>query len=138
MSEPSLTPEAQVSANVRLLRARRDWTQRELADRSGLMESRVWATEVGRRRITVDDVVAFAGVFGVTPGRIMSDSPERASTDPVYKVTATDGGTQSVAADRVDPGESWTLFYLRETCVFMTPTARILGIRLLPEGASNV
>ncbi|MFD3638186.1 helix-turn-helix domain-containing protein [Streptomyces griseus] len=132
MPDPKTAGE-RVSANVRMLRAQRGWTQSELATQMGQKFSQVvWTTEVGKRRITVDDLVDFAKVFGVTPEQMMSDDPE-AGGNQVYEVAVEGGHTQSFAADIVDPGETWTSFYLRETRVFLAPTARILGIRLLTE-----
>nr|WP_203687677.1 helix-turn-helix transcriptional regulator [Streptomyces sp. SID14515] len=132
-----VTPAEQVAANVKLLRTRRGWSQDELAERVGHNSSQaVWSAEVGRRRITVNDLVDFAAAFGVTPERLMSDDPD-ADSVPVYEVTTDDGAAQSIAADTVDPGETWASFYLRETRVFLAPTARILGIRLITEEAPD-
>ncbi|MEV5854619.1 MULTISPECIES: helix-turn-helix domain-containing protein [Streptomyces] len=126
-----------VSANVRTLRARRGWTQSELATQMGQKFSQVvWTTEVGKRRITVDDLVDFAKAFGVTPEQMMSDDPD-AGAHQLYEVTVDGGRTQSFSADTVDPGETWTSFYLREARVFLAPTARILGIRLITEEVTN-
>ncbi|WP_145503122.1 helix-turn-helix domain-containing protein [Streptomyces sp. CFMR 7] len=131
----SLTAAERVAANVKALRVQRGWTQDQLADRMGHKSPMaVWGTEVGRRRITVNDLVDFAAAFGVTPESLMSDTPEPADTDsPVYEVTTDDGTTRAIAADTVDPGETWASFSLRETRVFLAPTARILGIRLITE-----
>ncbi|WP_435285263.1 helix-turn-helix domain-containing protein [Streptomyces bacillaris] len=132
MPEP-LTPVARVAANVKLLRTRRGWTQDQLAAEMGHKFSQVVATaEINKRRITVDDLVDFAQAFGVTPEQMMSDDPD-AGGDQLYVVTVDGGHTQSFVADTVDPGDMWTSFYLRETRVFLAPTARILGIRLITE-----
>lgn len=140
MPEPATAAE-QVAANVKLLRTRRGWTQAELAANSGASENRIWGLEVGRRRVTVDDLAQFAEVFGVTPERMLSNDPEAEDTieerDPVYEVTVDGGHTQSFASDTVDPGETWASFYLRETRVFLAPTARILGVRLIAEEAPD-
>lgn len=132
-----LTAAERVAANVKLLRARRGWTQAELAANSGASENRIWGLEVGRRRVTVDDLAEFSNVFGVTPERMLSNDPEAedavAKRDPVYEVTVDGGLTHSVAAGTVDTGETWTAFYLRGTQTFLAPTARILGIRLITE-----
>ncbi|MFE7535173.1 helix-turn-helix domain-containing protein [Streptomyces rhizosphaericola] len=136
MPEP-LTAVERVAANVKLLRARRGWTQNQLAAEMGQKFSQVVATtEIGKRRITVDDLVDFAKAFGVTPEQMLSHDPEPGST-PVYEVATDDGTTRAIAADTVDPGETWTSFYLRETRVFLAPTARILGIRLITEEAAD-
>ncbi|MFH8867186.1 helix-turn-helix domain-containing protein [Streptomyces griseus] len=133
-----LTAAEWVAANVKALRTQRGWTQDQLADRMGHKSPpAVWSAEAGRRRITVNDLVDFAAAFGVTPESLMSDTPELADTDgPVYEVT-TDGTTRAIAADTVDLGETWTSFYLREVRVFLAPTARILGIRLITEEAPD-
>ncbi|MER6601212.1 helix-turn-helix domain-containing protein [Streptomyces parvus] len=124
------------AANVRLLRNRRGWTQGELAERAGLTENRVWALEGGKRRITVDDVEAFASALEVTPARLLSDEPEP-TPDPLYEVTVEGGVTQDVAADTITPDELMTVFYLRGVSAFLAPTARILGIRLISQEATN-
>ncbi|WP_405506309.1 helix-turn-helix domain-containing protein [Streptomyces cyaneofuscatus] len=152
--EPATAAE-RVAANVKLLRTRRGWTQAEMARQAGVSENRVWGLEVGKRRVTVNDLARFAEVFGVTPERMLSDDPEPngpeldeckpeepepegiADSDPIYEVTVDGGHTQSFAADTVDPGETWASFYLRETRVFLAPTARILGIRLITEEAPD-
>ncbi|MCQ1575361.1 helix-turn-helix domain-containing protein [Streptomyces parvus] len=136
MPEP-LTAVERVAANVKLLRTRRGWTQNQLAAEMGQKFSQVVATaEIGKRRITVDDLVDFAAAFGVTPEQMMSDDPD-AGGHSLYEVTVDGGHTQSFTADTVDPGETWTSFYLRGTQVFLAPTARILGIRLITEEAPD-
>lgn len=134
-----LTAAERVSANVKALRMQRGWTQDQLADRMGHKSTQaVWTAEVGRRRITVNDLVDFAEALGVTPESLMSDTPESADTgSPVYEVTTDDGANRAITANTVDPGETWTSFYLRETRVFLAPTARILGIRLTTEEAPD-
>lgn len=136
-----MTPAEQVAANVKLLRKRRGYSQDQFAVRLGHKSPQaVWATEVGRRRITVTDLVAFAAALDVTVANLMSDDPDlEPAVDhaPVYEVTVDGGQVQAFAADTVDPGETWTSFYLRETRVFLAPTARILGIRLIPEEAHD-
>ncbi|MEU2996928.1 helix-turn-helix transcriptional regulator [Streptomyces sp. NPDC006995] len=131
-----MTPVERVAANVKLLRTRRGWTQNQLAAEMGQKFSQVVATaEIGKRRITVDDLVDFAAAFRVTPEQMMSDDPD--AGHQVYEVTVDGGHTQAFAADTVDPGETWTSFYLREVRVFLAPTARILGIRLITEEAPD-
>ncbi|MFC8704064.1 helix-turn-helix domain-containing protein [Streptomyces anulatus] len=132
-----MTSVERVAANVKLLRTRRGWTQIELAAEMGHKFSQVVATtEGGKRRITVDDLVDFANAFGVTPEQMMSDDPD-AGGPQLYEVTVDGGHTQSFAADTVNPGETWTSFYLREARVFLAPTVRILGIRLITEEAPD-
>ncbi|MDX3183475.1 helix-turn-helix transcriptional regulator [Streptomyces sp. ME02-7008A-1] len=132
----------QVAANVKLLRARRGYSQDQLAARMGLKSAQVvWAAEVGRRRITVSDLAAFAEALEVTATQLLSHDPEladHAGDALVYEVTVDGGITQSFAADTVDPGDVWTSFYLQETRVFLAPTARVLGIRLLLKEATDV
>ncbi|MYX67344.1 helix-turn-helix protein [Streptomyces sp. KhCrAH-43] len=130
----------QVAANVRLLRTRRGWTQDQLADRMGHKSPQVvWSTEVGRRRITVNDLVEYAAAFGVTPERLMSEDPETggASSVPMYEVTVDSGLAQTFAANHVDLGETWTSFFLNGTPVFSVPTARVLGARLIRREATD-
>lgn len=140
MPDPISAPE-QVAANVKLLRARRGYSQDQLAARMGLKSAQVvWAAEVGRRRITVADLSSFAEALEVSTAQLLSEDPEQgdhAGDALVYEVTVDGGHAQAVAADTVDPGDIWTSFYLRETRVFLAPTARILGIRLIAEEAPD-
>lgn len=139
MPEPATAAE-RVAANVRLLRTRRGWTQDQLAERMGHKSPQaVWSTEVGRRRVTVTDLVEFATAFGVTPESLMSDDPEADDTVsiPVYEVTVDGGLTQTFAADSVDLGEAWTSFSLNGTLVFSAPTARVLGARAIRREEPN-
>ncbi|MFJ8923835.1 helix-turn-helix domain-containing protein [Streptomyces sp. NPDC102415] len=84
LPEPPLTPEEQVAANVKLLRTRRGYTQSELADRLGMKWANVvWSVEVGKRRITVNDLSSFADALGVPPYLLLAENsePERASLE---------------------------------------------------------
>jgi transcriptional regulator with XRE-family HTH domain len=55
-----------IAANVRAERARRRWSQQELADRSGLSRSTIADLEIGTRRITADHLPVLCRAFGVT------------------------------------------------------------------------
>lgn len=77
----------EVAFNVRLLRRLNNWDQRELAElmtgvgrRMSL--SSLSDTERGTRRIDVDDLVAFAGLLGVTPEALMRPFPRPSATRP--------------------------------------------------------
>jgi transcriptional regulator with XRE-family HTH domain len=54
-----------IAANVRAERARRRWTQSELGERVGWPRSSVSDVESGRRKVTVDDLVALCVAFDV-------------------------------------------------------------------------
>ncbi|MGQ4353144.1 helix-turn-helix domain-containing protein [Streptomyces drozdowiczii] len=136
----SVTAAEQVAANVRLLRIRHGWTQAELATRMGHDSPQaVWSTEVGRRRVTVTDLVEFAAAFGVTPESLMFETPVAgdAVSPPRYEVTTDSGAVQEVVADSVEPGETWASFCLNGTPVFLVPAARVLGIRLIQTEARD-
>ncbi len=53
------------AANVRAERARRRWSQQELADRAGLSRTTIGALEVGTRRVTADHIPALCRAFGL-------------------------------------------------------------------------
>lgn len=54
-----------VASNVRAERARRRWSQVELADRLGWARSTVGDLESGRRKVNADDLVPLCAVFGI-------------------------------------------------------------------------
>ncbi len=66
----------QFVANVVALRNERGWTREALSTRLGAVGRPIRATglarlEAGRRRVDVDDLLAFSLVFGVTPLRLL-------------------------------------------------------------------
>jgi transcriptional regulator with XRE-family HTH domain len=62
------------AANVRAERARRRWSQGELADRLGWSQSKVSAVEIGARRMTLDQAVELCRVLGVPLARLLQDA----------------------------------------------------------------
>jgi transcriptional regulator with XRE-family HTH domain len=53
------------AANVRAERARRRWSQQELADRAGLSRTTIGDLGVGKRRVTADHIPALCRAFGL-------------------------------------------------------------------------
>jgi transcriptional regulator with XRE-family HTH domain len=53
------------AANVRAERARRRWSQQELADRAGLSRTTIGDLEVGKRRVTADHIPPLCRAFGL-------------------------------------------------------------------------
>jgi transcriptional regulator with XRE-family HTH domain len=53
------------SASIRAERARRGWSQEELARRAGVPRSEVSDLELGRRRAFIGDLVPYCEAFGV-------------------------------------------------------------------------
>jgi transcriptional regulator with XRE-family HTH domain len=60
-----------LAANVRAERARRKWSQRELGDRLGMAQRTVSDLENGRA-VTVPELLALCGVFGVTARQLLT------------------------------------------------------------------
>lgn len=56
-----------VGSNVRAFRARRGWTQEQLAERSGFSQQYISGLEQGRRNPTVVSLYELAQALGVTP-----------------------------------------------------------------------
>lgn len=54
-----------IAANVRGERARRKWTQADLAERLGWSRSTVGDVESGRRKVIADDLPALCRAFGM-------------------------------------------------------------------------
>lgn len=54
-----------VANNIRGERARRRWTQVELAEKLGWPKTSVSDLEIGRRRLTIDDLADLCRVFGL-------------------------------------------------------------------------
>lgn len=71
--EPLTTEEARqaVARQMRIERARLELTQEELAAKSGLAISTIRRLEGRERAMTLDQLVAIAGVFRVSPGAFL-------------------------------------------------------------------
>ena len=54
-----------VASSVRAERARRHWTQAELATRTGLSRTTIGDIEVGRRQVTANHLALFCRALGV-------------------------------------------------------------------------
>lgn len=55
-----------IATGVRVERARRRWTQTELAEKSGIARSTIGEIETGRRKVTADYLPALCKAFGVS------------------------------------------------------------------------
>jgi len=65
------------SASIRAERARRGWSQAELASRAGVPRSEVADLELARRRAFVGDLVPYCEAFGVGLDVLLSgDHPD--------------------------------------------------------------
>ena len=71
---------ARLARNLRNLRLGRDWSQEELAARSGLDRTYVSGVERGVRNPTVEVLDRLARALGVTIGAL-TDSLDKASPD---------------------------------------------------------
>jgi transcriptional regulator with XRE-family HTH domain len=60
-----------IAANVRGERARRRWSQAELAARLGWARSTVGDLESGRRKVAADDLPGLCDVFGISLVELM-------------------------------------------------------------------
>lgn len=87
------------AAAIRAERARRGWSQEELARRAGVPRSEVSDLELGRRRAFIGDLVPYCEAFGVGLDVLLSgDSTEAARARRAFfpgKWGAADG-------DRID------------------------------------
>ena len=88
----ALTPGDVARLMIRELRARRGWTQTQLADRLAragypLGQTDLSRIESGRRRLSVDDLVAISAALNVSPARILDGS--RLEPQPPVRVTST-------------------------------------------------
>ena len=64
-----------VGSNVRAFRARRGWTQEQLAERSGFSQQYISGLEQGRRNPTVVSLYELPQALGVTPIELLQPSP---------------------------------------------------------------
>jgi transcriptional regulator with XRE-family HTH domain len=60
--------------NVRVERARRRWTQADLAERIGWSPSKVGDVESGRRRISADALVDLCRAFEIPLTQLLADA----------------------------------------------------------------
>ena len=66
-----------VAAAVRAERARRRWTQQELATRVGWSVSTLGDLEAGRRRVTADDLPLLCGAFSIDFAELVRGADEQ-------------------------------------------------------------
>lgn len=64
-----------IAANVRAERARRRWTQEDLAQRLGWSRATVGDLESGRRKVAADDLPQLCGAFGVDLAELVRGGP---------------------------------------------------------------
>lgn len=69
-------PRSTLARNIRRLRAERDISQEELADLAGLHRTYVGSVERSERNISIDNIGKLATALGVTPSKLLEDSPE--------------------------------------------------------------
>ncbi|MFJ6566657.1 helix-turn-helix domain-containing protein [Streptomyces sp. NPDC091292] len=138
------TPEQVVAANVRRLRKARGLSQERLTTRlkagSGLATMSVWAIERGRRRVTVNDLVALADALGTTAADLMSPDPDDATAPVrrVYNVALDNGTVQAVTCDQseIDPN-GWLCLYNDRELAFTAPGARVVSVLDADKGAER-
>jgi transcriptional regulator with XRE-family HTH domain len=58
---------------VRLLRRRKGWTHRELADRAGVTQTTIVRLERGTSDLNISTIRKVAEALGVSPGEILGD-----------------------------------------------------------------
>lgn len=75
---PCMAPTAadHAARNMRAERARRRWTQQELADRLGWSQAKVSAVEVGQRTITLDALIELCRVFEVPLAKLLEGADQ--------------------------------------------------------------
>lgn len=84
--EPLEAAHRAIAAHLRAERARRGLTQKELAAATGLDESTIWRIEKGRRAMSLDQLIAIATVFRLTPGDFLNGAyAEMQHAAPVHE-----------------------------------------------------
>lgn len=73
-----------IAANIRAERARRRWSQADLAEKLGLGTSTVSAIELGVRRVQVGDLPALCSAFGIGLGKLL-DGAEQIELDLLFR-----------------------------------------------------
>jgi transcriptional regulator with XRE-family HTH domain len=68
------SPNDIVAANLKRLRAKKQWSQEELADRCGLHRTYIGAIERGERNITLNTLLEIANAVGVTSAELLTES----------------------------------------------------------------
>lgn len=64
---------AKLATKVRKLRNERQWSQEELADRSGLHRTYISHIENGKREISVETLCKIAKGFDISPSELMEN-----------------------------------------------------------------
>lgn len=131
--------EAIVAANVRRLREAAGLTQPELASLAAkaghdLGEQVVGNIEGGRRRIRIDDLFALGDVLGVQPTSLLLPG---AMAGVTYEITFEGGNAERVTADDYKVDERWIHFHLQGQLVYFAASARVLGVRIAPDGGES-
>jgi len=67
------TPNQIVAANLKRLRAKKRWSQEELAGRCGLHRTYIGAIERGERNITLNTLLQIANAVGVTSAELLTE-----------------------------------------------------------------
>lgn len=66
---------------IRLLRQERNWTQEDLADRSGLHHTYIGGIERGTRNVGLDNILKIASALSVHPEDLFSQFPRNKCED---------------------------------------------------------
>lgn len=130
--------EQAVADNIRRFREAAGWSQAEAAERLvkagyDLGEMAVWSIEKRRRRIRVEDLFAFADVFGSTPQHLLEAEADPEVLSAQHEVRFEGGVTETVGADTVDWGKDWVRFLLHGEPVYAAAASRVLGVRTIRE-----
>jgi transcriptional regulator with XRE-family HTH domain len=88
------------SAAIRAERARRGWSQEELARRAGVPRSEVSDLELGRRRAFIGDLVPYCEAFGVGLDVLLSgDQPDALRVRRAFFLGMTQRSNVNVAVE---------------------------------------
>ena len=71
-----VTERPRFGERLRQLRLARDWTQEELAARSGLHSTYVGGIERGERNVSLDNILKLAHALGEHPPALFADFPK--------------------------------------------------------------
>ncbi len=70
-----MTPRDTVATQLRKLRNARDWTQKELARRSGVSHGYIARLEIAMQEPSLKVLEKLAAAFGITVGELLGERP---------------------------------------------------------------
>lgn len=99
MSTQDQDPRLWLGARIRSLRAEKDWTQAELAERLGMSHQTVARSEAGLRTVGIEELVALARAFGITVAELVAPMDVAVMTDLTAGIVTQTGKLRSAGDD---------------------------------------